>query len=62
MRNRQENALQSGILEQTQGEDGVPLRATKPCIGQAWWEVLIMEIKAWIAVDEVENLGRGRQA
>lgn len=49
MRIAQENTLRSGILEQIEGGDGVPLRATEPCLGQGdgspGW-VLVMEIKA----------------
>lgn len=61
MRIAQENVLQSGILGQMEGGDGVPLRPTETVLaevmGSPGW-VLIMEIKASIAMNEVGNLAR----
>lgn len=44
MRIAQENVLQSGILGQMEGEVGVPLRPTEPCVGRG-------DGKSWLGLD-----------
>ena len=73
MRNGQEmfwnplkvESLNQGLESLKQGEDGVPLRATKPCLGREYgrsWLGLDGRNKSLNCRDEAGNLGQGQQA